>query len=95
MSTFDLTPHAIVRMSQRGVRLADIELVELIGTEVEGGLYVRRKDVLAFVRHLTSLGDRARRLLGKRLVIENDAVVTVYRARKRKERRLLRSADDL
>jgi hypothetical protein len=36
MSAF-VTPHAISRMSQRGIALRDIELIECIGTQVEGG----------------------------------------------------------
>jgi hypothetical protein len=45
-----VTKHAVVRMSQRGIRLDDLELAELIGTEVEGGYFVRRKDAQAYIR---------------------------------------------
>lgn len=37
MSALTLTQHAIVRMSQRGIRPNDLDLIESIGTEVEGG----------------------------------------------------------
>jgi hypothetical protein len=94
MTSLHLTPHAILRMSQRGVGLDDIEIVESIGTEVEGGYLVRRKDVHAFEEQLKKLGDRARRLEGQRIVVKDDAVITAYHARKGQERRLLRSADD-
>jgi hypothetical protein len=81
-----------MRMSQRGIRLDDLELAELIGTEVEGGCLVRRKDVQAFERVLKKLRDQARRLAGKRVVQAGDAVVTAYHAGRTKERRLLRDA---
>jgi hypothetical protein len=90
MSGLHRTRHAISRMSQRGIGFDDIELVESIGTEVEGGYLVRRKDVYAFEQQLKKLGDRARRLEGTRVVIKNDAVITAYHAQKGKERRLLR-----
>jgi len=88
------TRHAILRMSQRAIRFDDVKLVESIGTEVEGGYLVRRKDVQAFEHELKKLADRARRLEGKRVVLKADAVVTAYHARKCKERRLLRNADE-
>jgi hypothetical protein len=86
MSGLHLTRHAILRMSQRGVGLDDIEIVESIGTEVEGGYLVRRKDVQAFEQQLKKLGDWARRLEGKRVVVKNNIVVTTYHARQTKQR---------
>jgi hypothetical protein len=77
-------------MSQRRVGLDDIEIVESIGTEVEGGYLVRRKDVQAFEQQLKKLRDWVRRLEGKRVVVKGDAVITAYHARNSKERRLLR-----
>src|SRR5260370_34808496 len=55
MSTLSLTQHATLRMSQRGIRLDDLELAEFIGTEVEGGCLVTRKDVQSFERVLKKL----------------------------------------
>ena len=92
MSTFDLTQHAIIRMSQRGIRPDDLELAELIGTAVEGGCLVRQKDVQAFERQIKSILDQARRLAGKRVVLSRDIIVTAYHANRAKERLLLRGA---
>ena len=89
-----LTQHALIRMSQRGIRLDDLELAEFIGTDVEGGCLVRRRDVEAFVHELKKLADQARRLEGKRTVRAGDTVVTAYHIKRAKERRLLRSADN-
>jgi formylmethanofuran dehydrogenase subunit C len=92
MSALNLTRHAVIRMSQRGIGLDDIALVEWIGTEVAGGHLVREKDFQDFERVLKSLRDQARRLVGKRIVREGAVVVTAYHARRREERRLLRTA---
>lgn len=78
MSALTLTQHAILRMSQRGIRPNDLELIESIGTEVEGA------------RELKTLRDQVRRLVGKRVVRAGDAVVTTYHASRTDERRLLR-----
>ena len=92
MKRSHLTQHSLIRMSQRGIRLDELELAEFIGTEVEGGCLVRRRDVQAFVRELKRLADQARRLEGRRTVRAGDNIVTAYHANRAKERRLLRSA---
>jgi len=90
MSALTLTQHAIVRMSQRGIRPNDLELIESIGTEVEGGYLLRQKDFQTLERELKTLRDHARRLVGKRVVQAGDAIVTTYHASRTDERRLLR-----
>src|SRR5438105_3537424 len=49
-------------MTQRGVANDDVELIEKIGTEVEGGYVVLEKDFQALDRELKLLRDRARNL---------------------------------
>lgn len=86
------TAHATVRMAQRCIAPNDIELIAWIGTEVEGGFFVREKDFAALDRVLKQLRQRARRLVGKRLVVEGDRVLTAYHATHQKERCLLKRA---
>jgi hypothetical protein len=88
------TAHGAVRMAQRGFCADDVSLATLIGTEVEGGILVREKDFQALDRELKQLRDHAKRLVGKRLVIEAGRLVTAYHATRSKERRLLRNAQD-
>jgi hypothetical protein len=92
MSAFNLTQHAVIRMSQRGIGVDDVTLIESIGTEVEGGHFVREKDLQDFDRVLKGLRDQARRLVGKRVVRDGAVVVTVYHASRGKQRGLLRAA---
>jgi hypothetical protein len=84
------TEHAAKRMAQRGIRETDVEIILSMATEVEGGYLVRKKDFEAFDRELKRRRDHARRLVGKRLVIEDDRLVTAHHADRAKRRRPLR-----
>ena len=88
-----LTAHAATRMAQRGIAGNDLELIRWIGTEVEGGYLVREKDFQGLDRDLKQLRDHARRLVGKRLVVERGRVITAHHANRSKKRRLLRAAE--
>ena len=88
------TQHAELRMAQRGLSIQDTELIALIGTEVSDGYFVRAQDYHEIERQLKRLIDRVRRLQGKRLVVAEGRIVTVYQASLRKERRLLRDAQE-
>jgi hypothetical protein len=79
-------------MDQRAISRDDLDLIMLIGTEVEGGYLVRNKDCQTAERHLKQLLERVRRLDGKRVVLADGKIVTAYHARPAKERNLLRSA---
>lgn len=88
-----LTQHGIQRTSQRGIRADDLKLIELIGTPVEGGYLVRKKDVQAYIRDRKKEIDRANRLAGGRIVKAGDVVVSAYHANPGKKRRLLRTVN--
>jgi hypothetical protein len=92
MNTLTMTSHSTVRMAQRGIKLQDAELIALIGTEVDHGFIVLLKDYQEVERQLKNIIDRVRRLVGKRAVVADGRVVTIYHASKRYERRLLRNA---
>jgi len=91
LSLLQLAPHAMIRMAQRGISTPDLDLITQIGTEVEGGYLVREKDFRALERELSHLRDQARRLVGKRIVLDGDRIITTYHADRGKERRLLRT----
>jgi hypothetical protein len=77
-------------MAQRGLANDDIEIIRWIGTEVEGGYLVREKDFQALDRELKHLRDQVRKLVGKRLVLQGDCLITAYHAVRSKQRLLLR-----
>lgn len=86
-----LTRHARTWAAQRALRGEDLELASRLGTEVEGGVLVRERDVRAYEEELRRQIARARRLVGARLVLAGNALVTAYRARPSARRRLLRA----
>jgi hypothetical protein len=81
-------------MAQRSVSLQDAELITLIGTEVSDGYFVRAQDCQQIEMKLKQLLDRVRKLQGKRLVIAKGRIVTAYQGSRRKQRRLLRNAQE-
>jgi hypothetical protein len=91
-STLTITEHAALRMSQRGIMPRDVELIVLIGTEIDDGYIVREKDYQKAEHALKRILQSFRRLVGKRLVVRNGQIVTAYHALKRYERGLLRDA---
>ena len=93
MTSEGLTHHALMRMAQRGFDTDDLDLIMCMGIEVEGGYLVLEKDFQAFDLVLKRARDRARRLVGTRLVVEGGCIETVYHARRTKQRRLLRHAE--
>jgi len=92
MNEAAVTRHAMQRMAQRAFRLEDLDLIMMIGTEVEGGFIVLTRDCQAAESELKRLLKQVRRLDGTRLVVEGGTVVTAYRAGRKTERRLVRSA---
>jgi hypothetical protein len=93
MNASSLSQHALSRMDQRAIRQGDVDLIKLIGTEVSDGFIVLDRDRQEAERALQLLLDRVRRLAGTRMVVAGECVVTVYRAEKQKERRLVRRAE--
>jgi hypothetical protein len=89
-----MTEHALIRMAQRGLRIRDAELIELVGSQVEDGFIVLDQDYRQLEADLKRLLEAARRVRGKRLVVAEGHVITAYYPSKRRQRRLLRDAYD-
>ncbi|AWJ87754.1 hypothetical protein TSH58p_30035 (plasmid) [Azospirillum sp. TSH58] len=89
MAEFSLTPHAIARLQQRGMRPADVEMILSFGTWSEDGPVLCAKDyarVEADVRHFLA---RLQKLVGRTVIVEGDRIVTAYKAKPWKQKRLL------
>ena len=89
MGNLALSQHAIIRMAQRGIDMSDIDLIMAIGSEVDDGVFVRRKDVEALEHGARSLLRQLKRVRSKRLVLAQDCLVTAYHASRPEEHRLL------
>jgi len=94
MSDHVLTQHALIRIAQRGIRADDLDLIALLATEVEDGYFMRAKDCRELERRLRSLADRVHRLMGKRVVVSGECIVTAYHAHVKTKQRLLRQAEE-
>lgn len=93
MTSLKLSRHAIKRMQQRSLRREEIEIIQSLGTEVEGGYLVLKRDFQEYERNQKKLIERARKLVGKRVVMDGNVMVTAYHANQSKERCLLRNAE--
>jgi hypothetical protein len=85
-----MTEHALIRMAQRGLRLKDAELIELVGSQLEDGFIVLDQDYRQLEADLKKILEAARRVRGKRLVVAEGRVITAYYPSKKRQRRLLR-----
>jgi hypothetical protein len=85
--------HAATRLAQRAVSDSDLNWVLQLGREVDDGLLVLEKDAEAAARELERQAQRIRHLAGMRAVRDGDRLITVYRARPAKQKRLLRHAE--
>ena len=81
-------PHAVQRMSQRALKVDDLDLIMLLGVEVPDGLFVRRKECEVAARKLVDLAEQIQGLPGTRVVLDGGRVITGYRALPRQQRRL-------
>ena len=88
------TRHAVSCMAQRDIGDDDLDLIMMIGTEVEDGYIVLTRDCKAAEGELKRLLDRVRRLNGKRLVVEGNQVITTYHAGDGTRRQLIRRAEE-
>ena len=91
MAAHTITTHALTRMAQRGIHSDDLDLILAIGTEVDDGVLVRRKDVARIEREVKDLLKRLRRVEGKRVVVADGYLVTAFHASAREQSRLLQS----
>lgn len=89
-NTLKKTRHVEERAQQRGFRDGDLELIARLGTATEDGVVLRRRDVdqvRAVTRRLLS---DLERLQGAAVIVQEDAIVSVYRPDRKKMRRMLR-----
>ncbi|MBC7153250.1 MAG: DUF4258 domain-containing protein [Rhodobacteraceae bacterium] len=89
ISKLQPTSHAVMRLAQRGFRKDDAEWIMTLGTEVEGGYLVLKKDVFEIERLCKRLPNELRRLVGARIVVDGGVLITAYHAKPRKQRKLL------
>lgn len=86
-----LTRHAETRIRQRGLTEKDIDVVLEIGADTGDAVVLTNRIVDAQIAaHKRSIA-QLERLRGAAVIVEGDAVLTAYRPRRWKMRRMLRS----
>lgn len=86
----ELTEHAKHRIRQRGYKSADLSLIEECGTPCGDGILMRQRDAAEGIRRRKREIAALERLQGTLVVIDGESVLTVQRARRWKQRAVLR-----
>ena len=89
----EFSSHARKRMQQRSMSLTDVEMIVSHGTQVRDGYLLRERDVNKEVSRLKSEIRALERLRNRAVICDRGTVVTVYPAAKRKQKKLLDSAE--
>ena len=92
MTNLVLTDHAVLRLAQRGIVPSDLDLIMAIGSEVEDGFLVLKKDVQVVEHALRAILKKLKKVEGKRLVIAEGHLVTAFHASDREQCKLTRRA---
>lgn len=91
--SFDLSQHAAIRARQRGLRERDIDVIIQTGSTLDAeSIFLRNRDVEREIREHKQAITALERLRGWRVVVAGETVVTVYRASRKTEKRLVRGA---
>ena len=93
MEHFNLTKHASLRLAQRAISISDAEMIMGFGTEVDDGYIFLNQNCDALESELKAAIQRVRKLRGKRIVIGDGQVITVYRATVATTRKLIRYSE--
>jgi hypothetical protein len=76
-----LTHHAEVRMRQRGFRKADVELVFSVATRIaDDAFFLTDEDAAREIVQRKREIQQLERLRGSKIIVEGDALVTLYHA---------------
>jgi len=92
MTQYQYCAHARARLQQRGRCERDVDLILRYGTDVKGdGVVLLEDDVIRTIRDLKTLSERLQRLANWKVVFAGNKIVTIYRARREHQKRLLKS----
>lgn len=91
MTNLSLTPHAEIRLRQRGLCDADLDLILELASPIGAEEWMMtRADIALEISRLKNRIQHVERLSGMKVVLRGDAVITVYRSNPNDQRRTLR-----
>ena len=79
MAILTITHHGRTRMSQRGIRDTDLQVILAHGTEIgRNRIMLKKRDAAKVIRDLKKQIADVERLTDKVLVVEEDRLITAY-----------------
>ena len=79
MTSIAITRHGEARMSQRGIRMSDLDTLLAHGTEVSPDRFMlRKRDTVQLIRRLKKQIATLERLTGKEVVVTDGLLITAY-----------------
>ncbi len=85
-----LTRHAECRIRQRGIRERDVDLVLTHGTSTPDAVMLTNTDVAETIADCKRFISDLERLRGTAVFVEGEQVLSVYRPKRAKARRMIR-----
>lgn len=80
------TKHVLKRAAQRGIKQADLDLMQRYGSETPNGLIMTRRDFAEVEHEAKQLLRRLSHLVGKFVAVEGGDMITVFHATERQRR---------
>ena len=90
MLNYELTNHAQTRLPQRNLKKSDLDLVLTLGTETSDGIVLTNKDAAQAIKELKDEIERVERLTNLFVVVDCNRLITAYRPRRRKMKKIMR-----
>src|SRR5262245_14470633 len=84
-----LTKHASSRIRQRGLSEQDVDVVLKLGADAGDAVVLTNKVIDGKIAEFKRTIAQLERLRGAAVIIEGDTVITAYRPRRRKMRKML------
>ena len=79
MTSITITRHGEARMSQRGIRESDLDILLVHGTEISPARFMlRKRDAVQLIRDLKEQIARLERLTNKEIVVADGTLITAY-----------------
>lgn len=93
MGTISISNHAEIRMNQRAFRQSDIDLIIAFGEQITpDAIMMTKRRAMKLIEDFKTKIRTIERLTDKKLIIEGEAIITVYHSTKTQQRKDLRRA---
>ncbi len=84
------TRHAEKRLQQRCISDSDVQMILRFGTETRDGAILLARDYMAVDTEARRFLSRLERLIGTAVILQGGSIITAYKAKREKQKRMLR-----